>query len=36
MNFNNFNHNMHRSAIQCYGRLRFPMGIFDFWTPATP
>jgi hypothetical protein len=21
--------------MQCYGRLRFPMGTCDFWTPST-
>jgi hypothetical protein len=30
------NQSMHGSAMQCYGRLRFPIGTCDFWTPATP
>jgi hypothetical protein len=25
-------HSMHGSAMQCYGRLHFPMGTCDFWT----
>jgi hypothetical protein len=29
-------HSMHGSAMQYYGRLRFPMGTCDFWTPAPP
>jgi hypothetical protein len=29
-------HSMHGSARQCYGRLRFPMGTCDIWTPANP
>jgi hypothetical protein len=28
------NHRMQGSAMQCYGRLCFPMGTRDFWTPA--
>jgi hypothetical protein len=26
-------HSMHGGAMLCYGRLRFPMGTYDFWTP---
>jgi hypothetical protein len=26
-------HSMHGSAMQYYGRLRFPMGTCDFWIP---
>jgi hypothetical protein len=29
-----FNHSMHGIAMQYYGRLCFPMGTCDFWTPA--
>jgi hypothetical protein len=29
-------HSMHGSAMQYYGRLRFPMGTCDFLTPAPP
>jgi hypothetical protein len=32
----NIYHSMRGSALQCYGRLLFHVGICDFWIPAPP